>query len=491
MSKQLNLSVSDADFFQPADIPESFKKAVGVVQVAMGKLGLLHRRCYNIALANAYEGLGKGQLKFRMPVSLVVDWAQYDSHNYQALYDVFEELRITQVRPITFDTTESKKGRARRKIGSEGLIAGFSLIEGGIIEYSFTEEMAKILYEPDQYIWMSLTVQNRFSSKYELNLFENIIRYQRVGTTGFKAVEDWKKLLGATEETYTQFKRFNDLVLKPAVKGVNEKSGVLVALEFKREKRKISEIKFSVTENPQLGLLDYQEHNKIRKSDLYQQLLAYEISDAVAIYWIESKGERYVHEALDYTEAKKPEKNFAGYLADAVRKGYGQKTDAQRENEAQVAKEAVEHQKKREERRDVFARAIEYKFIEKQHQAKISAFTDDLIVRLEQEPDQDQLLTALAAELQATPSKAADLVKRGWASKLARADIRRFACDKYREKPKSIEQFFLEAGANYKSLMVAAEDIERSFLREKLTQACERLSSQSKPDFKVLAQDFT
>lgn len=148
------LTDTSAEFFQPANIPESFKKAVGVVQIAMGDLGLLHRKCYNVALANAYEGLGQGKRTFRVPVSVVSDWCDFKSHNYQALYDIFEELRVTHVKSITFDEKEAKKGRKRKRVRGDGLLSSFAIIEGGIIEYSFSDHMAEILHEPQQYIWL-------------------------------------------------------------------------------------------------------------------------------------------------------------------------------------------------------------------------------------------------------------------------------------------------------------------------------------------------
>jgi len=50
--RQLPTTSERAEFFNPPDVPDSFKKSIGVVQVAMGKLGFLHRKLYNVMLAN-------------------------------------------------------------------------------------------------------------------------------------------------------------------------------------------------------------------------------------------------------------------------------------------------------------------------------------------------------------------------------------------------------------------------------------------------------
>jgi hypothetical protein len=340
MSSSTEPKDTKAEFFQPANIPESFKKAVGVVQIAMGDLGLLHRKCYNVALANAYEGLGQGERTFRVPVSVVSDWCEFKSHNYQALYDVFEELRVTPVKSVTFDDKEAKKGRKRKRVSGDGLLSSFAIIEGGIIEYSFSDHMAEILHEPEQYIWLSLNAQNKFDSKYEINLFENCVRYISVGTTGFKPLEDWRGLLGAKDPYYDDFKNFNRKVLKAATQGVCDKSGIIVSPEFEREKRKVSRIKFSVKENPQMQLFEHQEHTRVRECTAYQKLRDFGMKDVEAIYWITKKGETSILENLAYVQDKSPTKNPIGYLVTALKSGYGEKSPDERKRE-EAAREAV------------------------------------------------------------------------------------------------------------------------------------------------------
>lgn len=341
MSSTPTTTPEDDAFFQPKHVPESFKKAVGVVQVAMGELGLLHRKCYNVALANAYEGLGQGKRTFRVQVSVVVDWCNFNSHNYQALYDVFADLRNTPVKSITFDKKEAAKGRRRRRVSGDGLISSFAVIEGGILEYSFSDHMAEILHEPEQYIWLSLNAQNKFDSKYELNLFENCVRYIQVGTTGFKPIEDWRALLGANEEYYDDFKNLNRKVIKRATKGVNDKSGILLTPELRREKRKVSALKFDIRENPQMQLFEHDRHKRLRETEAYQMVKELGLTDVEAIYWIEKKGVRSVLEVATYVAGKKAD-NPAGYLVTALRGNFGEKSEEERQKAADSQKQ-LEH----------------------------------------------------------------------------------------------------------------------------------------------------
>ena len=289
-------------------------------------------------LANAYEGLGEGKTQFSIPTSLLAEWSGFESNDYQLIYDHCRELMSTQVLTMNFDNRP--KGRSRRRRGGTTLVADFDVGEGGTVTYNFSPKMAKLLHEPDQYIWMALSTQNKFSSKYELNLFENCIRYIGVNTTGFKDVEDWRAVLGAEEATYNQFKDFNKKVLKPAIKGVNSKSGIIVDPEFEREKRRIARIKFNVRENPQLSLLDHHTHSKLRESDGYKALREHGIEDVLALHFVEQKGETAVLEAVAYVADKTP-KNPTGYLVHTLKQGYGEKTSAEREQAAQAEERAA------------------------------------------------------------------------------------------------------------------------------------------------------
>jgi hypothetical protein len=97
----------------------------------------------------------------------------------------------------------------------------------------------------------------------------------------------------------------------------------------------VARIKFNVRENPQLSLLDHKEHHRIRETEAYKAARSLGLEDVVAIYFIETKGEIYVAEVAAYVEAKKP-KNPGGYLAHALKSGYGVKSPEER----QAAKEA-------------------------------------------------------------------------------------------------------------------------------------------------------
>lgn len=335
---------SQADFFQPVDIPKSFKKSVGVVQVDMGGLGFLHRKVLNVLVANAQEGLALGHKRSRIEIGDLTRLAHCNTNNYQAIYDVCEELRATPVRTISFDNKSGDK-KARRKVTGMGLLAEFSIIEGGTLEYEFSTQWAKVLLDPFNYIWMSVAIQGKFNSKYELALYENTIRYVRAGSTGFKDVEQWREILGATDPLYDQFKHLNDRVIKKSVKVVSDVSPVTVTPEYKRVKRKVSQIRMLVEPKAQQSIFDYEAHQTMRETTAYKEAVKLGLAEVEIFYWLEKKGETYVQEAIDYVKSsKKKVDKPAGYLVSAMEEGWGEKSPAERKKEAdleQARKEAA------------------------------------------------------------------------------------------------------------------------------------------------------
>jgi len=362
--------------FRPVEVPDGFKKAVGVVHVAMGKLGFLHRKIYNVLLANAYEGLGQGERRFVISVASVAEKAGYDSNDYAVLYDSCRELIETKVEFARLGKEIEGKKRRVRSRGATTLLAGFEITRAGEITYSYSAEMAEKLHEPDQYIWMTLSKQRKFKSKYELSLYENTIRYIGVGSTGFKPLDEWKALLGANDKTYDNFKYLNKKVLKPAMEGVNNVSGILVEPEFEREKRRVARIKFAVRENPQQSLLDYKEHEKMRGTEGYEAARKLGLKEVEIFYWIETKGSRYLLEAVEYVQGKAKVENKAAYLIRTLRDGYGEKSDAERKAEDNAK---LISKQRRQAKEQAAAKAEAEKAIEDRFQIHRRARFDALI----------------------------------------------------------------------------------------------------------------
>ena len=335
------------DFFVPMEMPKGFKKPVSVVQVAMGELGLVHRRTFNVLVANAARGLEAGQLDHSMPIGVLVDYASGENtHNYQHIYEIGEDLVSTKVR--YFDFSKRKTTQKKRAKGVTTLVSSFRVVEDGTVKYSFSKDMRDRLINPEEYVWVDLAVQKRFSSKYEQALYENCTKYLGLGHTGFKPLDDWRQVLGATDSTFDQFKHFNYAVVKKGTKGVSEKSPIKIEAEFKRRGRTVTEMGMKVSENQQMSLLDSKDHARIRATDAFQTGIEAGFSDIEVLCWIEKFGDELVGDALAKLSKATKVSNPAAWIQAGLEKGYAARTPDERKQDLAIkAKAKVQEDQKK------------------------------------------------------------------------------------------------------------------------------------------------
>ena len=223
------------------------KKHVGAVHVK-GPLTLLQRKISNVLLLNAYEDLPDAEIfEHQIRLGTLAQAAGFDSNDVQTLREALEALVDVKIKWNILDTDGEEEW------GVSTFLAQ-AVTKKGVCRYAYAPDLRRKLYNPEIYARINLSVQERFGSGYALALYENCVRFRRVGTTGWITLERWRDLLGVEEGQYEQFKYLNRDVLKPAVREVNRYSDIRVKMETKRESRRIVALKFTVSENPQLRL---------------------------------------------------------------------------------------------------------------------------------------------------------------------------------------------------------------------------------------------
>ena len=169
------------------------------------------------------------------------------------------------------DKSKLKKAGYSIDIGGKIILSLFQVVnitEKGIIEYEFNPYMADLLYNPEMYAKIKLSIQQNFINKYAVALYEVCIDYIMIGQTPYIKVIDLKRLLlgEKKKKTYKQFKFFNSKVLKPALKNINQDTDLFITPEFKRVDRKISAIKFYVSEKSKLEEIKLTDDKVSKKS---------------------------------------------------------------------------------------------------------------------------------------------------------------------------------------------------------------------------------
>ena len=282
-----------------------------------GDLSLVERKLSNVLLLNAYNDL-LTQEEFSIPVNVLVKllgWGD-ESKNIDHLRKALNTLQTTLIK---FDRLTKRGTTAWLDIQ----LVGRGKIENGICTYTYDSELRKRMANPETAFGMiDIDIQNRFASSYALALYENCVRFKRVGSTGFQNIELWRELLGAESKAFDEFKRFSEKVMNPSIKQVNKVSDIEITAEYQKTNRKTTAIRYSIKDKAQKSM-DFSEpfeQEEARQTELFKRLVGHGIAEALALDWIANKPERALQaiDHVEFLEKLKPIKNPAGYIRTIV-----------------------------------------------------------------------------------------------------------------------------------------------------------------------------
>ena len=227
----------------PTQLAKDVKKHVAAIRIS-NDIGLMARKMWNILLLNAYDALLTRQ-QHVINLSVLSEAMGSNSRNYVRLRESLEKLATTAV---TWDVggAASSAGQWNKNFSISSLLA-WGKVDDGVLYYGFSPILAELLYNPEIYQRINIAQQRLFKTSYGLALWENCMRYCNTGSTGMLAVEDWRKLLGATAKTYDEYRRFSQKVLVPAIEEVNAVSNIELQLKIKRTDRRVTQLGFLVT----------------------------------------------------------------------------------------------------------------------------------------------------------------------------------------------------------------------------------------------------
>lgn len=207
-----------------------------------GEITLVQRKAYNVLLAHAYDNLPKKDIH-RMPISDLCRYLNFDSNNTKYLKDALRGLVKTNVEWNILGS--DRKG----EWGAAALLSEVK-IHDGFCYWEYSSTLRKMLFNPSIYARINLRLQNKISSKHSLILYENIFFFYRAadgfGETPWMEIQTFRKLLGIQDGKYKQFKVLNNAVIKKSIDEINEKTDLIVTVEYRRQSRKVEAIKFYV-----------------------------------------------------------------------------------------------------------------------------------------------------------------------------------------------------------------------------------------------------
>jgi hypothetical protein len=344
-------------------------KHSAAVQI-QNNITLLQRRAWNVLLANAYDELPVKE-EHMIAVRDLMQVLEYGSKNEHYLKEALEALVGCKVKWNILDKDHQWEW------GVMTLLAQ-AIIKRGVCTYAYSPELRRRLHNPTMYARISLSMQNKFDSKYAQALWEICVDYlgtaRQQGETPFIPIERYREMMGISAEQYPEFKEFNRRVIKEPVAEINRVTDFHVAVDYQKRSRKVAAVKFRMRR-----VVDARELGKGTMPlfpDLEDMPLAVNIlkeaglspKDAWEIWQsgfdgveasarpevVEGDEEaaflRYVQEKLDLLKRRQAlgkVESRTGFLLDAIRKNYAnpefraaeQHKEAQRRREAKAASE--------------------------------------------------------------------------------------------------------------------------------------------------------
>jgi hypothetical protein len=203
---------------------------------------LLQRRSWNVLLANAYDELPKEE-EHRIMVKDLTRMLNFDSKNDDYLKESLEALVGCKVKWNVLD----KDGE--EEWGVTTLLAQ-AKIKRGICTYAYSPELRRRLHNPRMYARINLGMQNKFESKHAQALWELCVDYldeaKNYGETPFIPMDTYRELMGISKGQYARFKDLSLYVIKSPVDEINRVTDFRVAVDYQREMRKVTGVKFKV-----------------------------------------------------------------------------------------------------------------------------------------------------------------------------------------------------------------------------------------------------
>ena len=206
------------------------------------KVSLLQRRAWNILLAHAYDELPHKEV-YSVRVKDLIDQLGYDSKDENHLKAALKTLATCAVEWDTLDKDGSLDW------GVTTLLAQ-ARIRSGTCTYAYSPLLRERLHNPKVYARISLSLQNEFTSKHALALYELFVDYldeaRNYGETPFILLPHFRKLMGIPDDSYAEFKKLNTRVIKEPIEEINDRTDLNVAVEYQRKNRKIVALKFKI-----------------------------------------------------------------------------------------------------------------------------------------------------------------------------------------------------------------------------------------------------
>jgi len=292
-------------------------------------LTLDQQRAWNVLLANAFPRLGKEKLHTITEKELLSYYPYEHRHTDRIKKDLDVICRTT----VTYNIFN----KDHAVWGVFAMLAEAKL-ENGILTYAYAPTLSEKLQNPAIYTKINLLIQQKFSSKHALTLYELCLDYID-SPHGFPklSLEEFRKYMGIAPHEYPVWNNFKIWVLRPAIKEINKSSNILVKEELIKTGRKVTHIKFNIRRKKDAQLVTpIFEHPAAKTSQETKEQATKQLTDDMRNWGLSEKciddvikeyNFKDIWDAMTYLASyKKPIENRDGFLIRCLeRKWWGKK----------------------------------------------------------------------------------------------------------------------------------------------------------------------
>lgn len=323
------------------------RKNVGFIHTS-GDLSLIAHRLSNVLLYFAYRNLTAvpAVRTHTIKVSTLTEYLNFESKNTAVLKEALKSLITTCIEFNLLDKSGKEKWKAMT-------ILSFAEISDGVCTYRYDEEMEAKIRDAQVYAYLSLEIQNQFTSTYALRLYENCNRFKGSGSTGEWSIPLARRILGAKSSSLDEFKRLKQRVIDPSVNEINKVSDINVSVKFNREARTVVGMTMLVSQKSKIATETVTDVADKQSDPLVERVKAYGIPALLAETWA-SEDREHLESAVKYVDDRKAAGKITGSAAGYLRSLVDSKADM---SASKVAAEMEEQARLLAERRADEAKA--------------------------------------------------------------------------------------------------------------------------------------
>ncbi len=218
-------------------VNKTLKKHVAIIQ-SSNKLSLLQRKIGNALLYYAYQFPFEHEV-YEISIAEICRLINYKGLDYEKIKRALRALNTTEIEWNILEEYSVEEW------GACTMLAGVTL-RGGKCRYSYYYDFKKLIFVPDMYGKINLSIQAKFTSTYGLALYENCIRYRGLPSTKWFTIKSYRLLMGVEDGKYSQFRDLKRRVLDKSVEEINSLTDIQVEPDIQYVSRKPHKIRFKL-----------------------------------------------------------------------------------------------------------------------------------------------------------------------------------------------------------------------------------------------------